>query len=217
MDAILKNLEKVWNPVAEVRRRQADGTLVFRAVAVPFLLVIIACSLAHAASFRFVADAFEHELARQGFETAGLSLLKNPLLANKFALETYTVLSLAIPLTAVSLLPGRVFTPVTRSAALAVIIIVSAAGTFYLAAIGAAFNFAVGVQASADVFAAQDLFNLLFPLQILVTVLILLLFWIRTFRYILKISWQSLSCILVVYWVSGGIFNNIFMKLIFVE
>ena len=179
MENFLKAASLAWNPIAEVRRRNDDGTLTIGSVLVPFIGVVIACNL-----FAFAGQRFFYETVLSQF---GQEFPNSPLLCD-FSLRFFSAIFILAPVAAVSLLPARVFEPSDRNATAAALLILGGAWAFYGAAIGVPIHFVAGVMATVDVESAISTYLLLSVLIALGIPILLISFWLRITLHVLELS-----------------------------
>jgi len=178
MEKFLEAARLAWNPISEVRRRLKAGNLSVPAVLVPVVAALVACNL---------------------FSTGGLELFWDTALnsidpnvpklgTNTFIVHFASTLGALVTVAVLGLIPARVFQPYGRSATAAALLIVTAAQSFYSAAISAPAYFVAGSLAYDDVQLGLRAFQLLnFPLAFVVLGLTIF-FWSRISLSVLDLS-----------------------------
>jgi hypothetical protein len=189
MEKLLESAAIAWNPIREVRRRLAAGTLTTAAVVGPFIGIVIACNLFGMASQRFFYDTL--------LASVGTAMPVHPLTDSDYARQMLSALGVLLPVGAVSLLPASVHA-MGRSTTGAAVLVTSASWAFYGAAVSAPVYFFAGVLASADPELGLRVFVFVGGPLLIATLGLIIFFWCRIMLTVLHYSGPQVLAISVV-------------------
>ncbi len=178
MEKFLKAATLAWNPIGEVRRRLASGTLTVSAVLIPVVAAVIACNLFRMAAWDFFWNTALH--------AADSNVPK--LTTSTFVVQLGSAVGALVTVAVLALLPSRVFQPYGRSAAAAALLIVMAAEAFYSAAIAAPVYFVAGSLTFDNLQLGLRAFQSLNLPMVLAVIGLTLFFWCRISLSILNLG-----------------------------